>query len=150
MNYEEARQIGPTGPAPGKWNWSTRNDDRIWTSAPCAWPDFVWPDPPLDKPMSEWPKVTPTGRERCDHDTREEAERHHWHDELGRVQLRKIDLDTARQRGRCDVAGCPNWEDYQTRWPDGYQSDSLCEEHATHQTVVALHPFTPGAQVIHS
>jgi hypothetical protein len=135
MNYEQAREIGPDGPAPGKWNWTNFNDSvapNPYTVAPCAWPDFTWPEPPLDKPISQWPKVTPTGRERCDHDTREEAERHHWKYELGRVRLVKLDLDAIRERHRCAVEDC------------------LCEEHATFNTVVELHPFVPGVRSIHS
>jgi hypothetical protein len=152
VNYEQARQIGPDGPAPGKWNWTNLNDGiqkAPYTVDPCAWPDYVRPpvDPMTATYVGGW---APTGRERCDHDTQEEAERHHWRYDLGKVQLTKLDLDALRQRARCDVPECPNWEDYRTRWPGGYVSDSLCEEHATHQTVVGLHPFAPGISEIHS
>ena len=135
VNYEEARQIGPNGPAPGKWNWSNFNDtvqDAPFTAAPCAWPDFE------------------SGRRRCDHDTREEAERHHWEYEVARVQFHRLDLDTLRGRQRCDVPECQNWEDYRTSWPGGFRSDALCTGHANREGVTTIHPFVPGMQSIHS
>lgn len=69
--------------------------------------------------------------------------------DLGRVQLYRLDLVSARSRSHCDVPECPNWEDFRTLWPGGYISDSLCQEHATHATVVELHPFHPGLREIH-
>lgn len=134
MNYEQARQIGPNGPAPGKWNWTNFNDGiapNPYTIAPCRDPDL--------------------GKERCDHDTRQEAERHHWRYEMALVQLVPFDAVGARERYRCDVSDCPNWEDFYTRWPDGYRMDHLCLDHATFQDVVKLHPYDEReVQVIHS
>lgn len=97
-----------------------------------------------DKPTLVWHCI------RCDHETREEAERHHWRHEIAQVRLRKLDLDRIRERERCDWPGCPNWEDYQAHWPGGYRVDSLCTAHATLETVVELHPFEPGISSIHS
>lgn len=131
MNYEEARQIGPDGPNPGKWNWTNYNDsiaEHPYTVPPCISANGI----------------------RCDHETREEAERHHWRYEVANVHLHQLDLDRIRERQRCDWPGCPNWEDYQAHWPDGYRVDSLCTAHATLETVVELHPFEPGISSIHS
>lgn len=131
MNYEQARQVGPDGPAPGKWNWTNFNDgvaDHPYTVEPCREPE--------------------PGKERCDHDTQEEAERHHWKHEVLHIRLVKLDLETLRERFRCDVEGCPNWEEYQAHWPGGYVVDHLCEEH--YDGALTLHPFTPGMRLIHS
>jgi len=139
VNYDQARQIEATG----KWNWTTMNDGAIRTAAPCAYPDFEWPSrfDPINLPK-------PTGRARCDHDTREQAERHHYDDEVRRVRIQKLDLDTLRARHRCAFEGCPRWEDYRAHWPGGYRVDSLCGEHA--ERSAELRPFVPGMQVIHS
>ena len=148
MNYEQARQIGPGGPAPGKWNWTNMNDRRVSTTTPCYYPDFDWAGQRILQDIAEGLRIEPTGRERCDHDTQEEAERHHYDYELSRVKLVKIDLTTARQQNRCDVPECPNWANWEAVWPGGYVRDSLCQEHYNESPT--LHPFRSGVQVIHS
>ena len=160
MNYEEARQIGPSGPAAGKWNWTNMNDsvqEAPFTVAPCAWPDFDWPPFDPKKALADQPKVTPTGRERCDHDTREEAERHHYDYELAGVRIQRVDLSTARSRSKCDVPDCQNWERYQAFWPGGFVVDSLCSPHRfakpgenQPEALRLIHPFVPGSRTIHS
>ena len=141
MNYDQARQNKAGG-----WAWTSMNDGHIRTAGGCV----TWPEcPPVTLKDSIGPNRKPMG-EPHSHETQEEAERCHWRYDLGRVRLNKLDLDTLRQRQRCDVPDCPNWEDFRTRWADGYRQDSLCETHATHETVVALHPFAPGLQEIHS
>jgi hypothetical protein len=143
MNYDEARQLGKDSEAPGKWNWSSMNDRVIRTASPCAYPDYQWPvhfdvlNPP-----------TPTGRERCDHDTREEAERHYYDAQVHGIRMEQLDLDSIRERRRCAVAECPNWEEWRAHWPGGYSIDSLCQQH--HDRAASLHPFVPDLQVIHS
>lgn len=143
MNYDQARQLGADSEAPGKWNWTTMNDGVVWTAPPCAYPEYDWPDhfDVLNPPR-------PTGRPRCDHDTREEAERHYWEDRRDHIREERLDLDTIRERRRCDVPDCPDWEDWRMHWPGGYLVDSLCDRHRFESAV--LHPFTPGLQVIHS
>lgn len=152
MNYEEARQIGPGGPVPGKWNWTNRHDGHISTIEPCAWPDYERPG--IDPVTATYIGWAPTGRERCDHDTREEAERHHHTAALARVTIDVLDLDDIRERRRCHHRGsgdgCREWETHRANWHDGYRWDSLCEEHATFDMVAAIHPFVPGMQKIHS
>jgi hypothetical protein len=153
VNYEQARQIGPDGPAPGKWNWTNLNDSvqpAPYTIAPCAWPDFKWPPFDPSRSLDEQSKVTPTGRERCDHDTQEEAERHHWQYELSHVSPHPIDKATVRQLDRCDHPGCNEWADYTMRWPDSYRQETVCTKHLTVESLVERHPFTPGLQAIHS
>jgi hypothetical protein len=137
MNYEEARQLGETSDAPGKWNWSNRNDDHIYTAAPCAWPDFVV--------MS----IKPTGRERCDHDTREEAERHHWNAEADGMDWRPIDQDTTRTLQRCDFPECQNWSTA-TGWAGGWVRGTYCDDHANADSYRSANPFIPGMQELHS
>lgn len=104
--------------ADGSWAWTTMNDGVLRYAGECG------------------PEAT--------HATQEEAEWCFWHWQLGRVRLVQLDLATLRTRNRCYVTGCQSWEDYQAVWPGGFLRDSLCEEHATHAGVVALHPFTPG------
>ncbi len=148
MNYEQARQIGPDGPAPGKWNWTNYNDSvaaRPYTAAPCLFPDSPIPD--------DWVPGTPVpprdGRERCDHDTQEDAERHRYEYERSNVQFEALNLDTAAERRRCIV--CDDWETHRTRayWPiaDG---ESFCTVHATPDGWREAHPFRPGMTHIHS
>ena len=150
MNYEQARQIGQNGPAPGKWNWTNFNDGiqaEPFTVAPCAWPDYERPSfDPITLKYENW---APTGRERCDHDTQDAAERHHHDWEFQRAALTLIDLDTVPQRNRCDLPGCPNWATFTIRWAhNAWLHDELCDEHADDPT--ALHPFVAGARTIHS
>jgi hypothetical protein len=145
MNYDEARQLGPDEPeASGKWNWTTMNDGAIRTAPPCAYPDFEWPEhfDPLNPP-------TPTGRPRCDHDSREDAELHYWDDQVSRVRILALDLDAIRERRRCAFDD-GEWETHRASWPGGYVVDSLCERHAYPGHVRSLHPFVSGMRVIHS
>lgn len=148
MNYEEARQIGPDGPAPGKWNWTTMNDGHIRTAQPCAWPDFDWSSVTHEAIIAG--SVQPTGRERCDHDTREEAERHQYDAALAKMTIDRLDLDAIRERRRCDAPRCREWESWRANWHDGYRFDHLCDAHADRATVALIHPFVPGIRSMHS
>jgi hypothetical protein len=158
MNYDQARQLGQESDAAGKWNWTSMNDGVVRTAPPCAYPDYEWPErfDPLNPPM-------PTGRLRCDHDTQEEAERHHWRSEMGHARLTEIDLDTADEQHRCQAkpgpriphqtkppdAPCREWASYVITLPGiaGVQF-YVCAAHTTQ--LPNLYPFTPGLQVIHS
>lgn len=138
MNYAQARQIGPEGPAPGKWNWTSVNDGisdgKPYTVEPCRQP---W-----DKP----------GQERCDHPTQEEAERHRWRFELSRMTPTPVDKESARELHRCDMPDCPNWADYSLEAPfyiSGRHND-LCQTHLHPASLEALNPFVPGMQEVHS
>jgi hypothetical protein len=108
MNYEEARQLGAESAAPGKWNWTNMRDGQIWTIAPCDWPDYE--RPAIDPRTAKYIDWAPTGRERCDHDTREEAERHQYDAGLTKVTIDPLDLDDIRERRR--------WP----RWPPSSRS----------------------------
>ena len=142
MNYDEARQLGPESEAPGKWNWTTMNDRVIRTAPPCAWPDFDdWPSDPMAK-------TEPTGRQRCDHDTREDAERHHWTYELDELRIAPVDLDLIRDRHRCSVPDCTEWETHRAH--GAWSLDFLCDRHANRAGLESIHPFAPGSRVIHS
>ena len=150
MNYDEARQLGASSDSPGKWNWSSRNDDHIRTASPCAWPDFVWP-----KNVIDYSTIKPTGRDRCDHDTREEAEHHQYDAALAKVTIDLLALDDIRERRRCDAAGddgkgCREWETHRANWYDGYRTDHLCDDHANVIAVAEIHPFIPGMRSMHS
>jgi hypothetical protein len=141
VNYDQARQN-----TDGGWAWTSMNDGRIRTAGGCV----TWPEgEPVTIEDALGPNPKPMGPPHS-HATKEEAERCHWRYELGKVRLERLDLGTLRQRGRCDVPECPNWEDSRACWPDGYRVDALCEEHATVETVIALHPFEAGMQEIHS
>lgn len=152
MNYDQARQIGPEGPAPGKWNWTSMNDGinngHPYTIAPCLWPDgrSVPPSPLATDPPEH------SGRERCDHETQEEAERHRWRFELSSMTPTKIDKDTATELHRCDAEGCPNWADYSLEAPFyiSPRHNDLCEQHLNPHVLAALHPFVAGWSSIHS
>lgn len=150
MNYDQARQIGPDGPAPGKWNWSSMNDGinggAPYTIAPCRWPDDVPASPLAHDPPEH------TGRERCDHDTQEEAERHRWLYELSSMMPTPIDKDTVRELHRCDVAECPNWSDYSLEAPFyvNPRQNWLCSTHLNPASIQALHPFVAGWASVHS
>ncbi len=148
MNYDQARQLGEESDAPGKWNWSTMNDGVIRTAPPCWFPDFVWPKDDPEGIITG--KIRPSGRPRCDHDTREEAERHHWRHEIDNTEIRQIDLDAARERRRCDYPGCPEWETYRSHVRGWGYGDSMCDAHANRASLGEMHPFHPGTRVIHS
>jgi hypothetical protein len=144
MNYDEARQLGASSNAPGKWNWSSRNDDHIRTASPCAWPDFVWP-----KNVIDYSTIIATGRERCDHDTREDAERHHWNDTAESMDWRPIDQDMTRTLDRCDFPECKAWSTV-TAWSRGWIRGIYCADHANADSYRLAHPFAPGSQEVHS
>ena len=145
MNYEEARQS------------ASSVQPNPYTVAPCAWPDFDWPlFDPTKGLTGGLENIKPTGRERCDHDKREEAEQHHYDHELAQVRVEHLDLNTIRERRRCDVPACENWERYRAHWPGGYLVDSLCAQHAGTDEVTGkagpelVHPFVLGVREIHS
>lgn len=121
------------------------NDDVIRTAPPCFYPDHDWDEGAVYE-AHRMPEMV--GRPRCDHDSRLEAERHYYDDQIARIRVEELDLDLLTTRNRCDFDGCARWEDYRAVWPDGYRIDSFCGEHAYKS--VELHPFTPGMQVIHS
>ncbi len=148
MNYDQARQLAEGSDAPGKWNWSTMNDGVVRTASPCYYPDFDW------NTVSTFEVVIagfkPTGRPRCDHDTREEAEHHYWVHELDRTTIRLLDLDAIHERRRCDFTGCREWETHRAHAAGWGYSDSLCDTHANRASLEGMHPFHPGTRVIHS
>ena len=144
MNYDEARQIE----ASGKWNWTTMNDGRIRTAPPCYYPDFDWEAADVRDAIVRGEKMEPTGRERCDHPDRLSAEQHYWESQLHGIREERLDLDTIRERSRCQVPHCWSWEDWRMHWPGGYVIDSLCDRHRFESG--NLHPFREGIQVIHS
>lgn len=153
MNYDEARQLGADSDSPGKWNWTTMNDGRIRTASPCAWPDYDWSSVPVEVILAG--TASPTGRERCDHDTREAAERHQYDAALAKMTIDRLELDDIRARRRCDAPGddgkgCREWESWRANWHDGYRFDHLCDDHADRATVALIHPFVPGIRSMHS
>lgn len=125
MNYEEARQFEN-----GKWNWTNYNDSVNRDYAYVIWPCR---DPAPDK-------------KRCDHDTREEAERHHWEWEIEHTRIEPWDEESASDRLRCRVKGCPAWQTRTAFWPDGFRAEPLCDEHGP----ADVWPFEPGMRSIHS
>lgn len=143
MNYDQARQLGPESEAPGKWNWTTMNDGVVRTASPCFYPDIDW-----DARRSLAGPETLGGRPRCDHDTREEAERHYWDDQVAHIRIQPIDYASVRELRRCDVGGCADWERFRAQWPGGYVVDSLCDVHRS--SAPTIHPFSSGMAVIHS
>lgn len=121
MNYHQARQLGPESENPGKWNWSTRNGDRIWTAAPCSRPDGS----------------------RDDHDTQEEAERHFYDHEAN--NLREVTYTTAdRCQGPHD--GEAPWTDKSLE-ARLLGHASLCDEHRNADGWRLINPFHPGIQI---
>lgn len=124
MNYEAARQRESNG----RWNWTNMRDGRIWTLLPCGYGALGTT---------------------CDHETKEQAERHHYDHELAGVRFEQLDPDR-RLIHRCDVESCRELETQHAVWPDGYTFDSVCDAHANSETVAGLHPFEPGIEVIHS
>lgn len=147
MNYEQARQLGADSDAPGKWNWSNHHDDSIYTMAPCDWPDYA--RPPFDVVRLEYVGWNPTGRERCDHDTREEADRHHYEHEAATLDWRPIDQDMTRTLQRCDVPDCKGWSTA-TAYGGGWHRGTFCAVHATADGYRLAHPFLAGTQEVHS
>lgn len=144
MNYDEARQIKESG----KWNWTTKNDGAVRTAPPCYYPDFDWDASAVREAVERGERVEPLGRERCDHGDRLAAEQHYWESQLHGVREERLDLDAIRERRRCAVADCSEWETWRMHWPGGYVVDSLCDQHRYESG--NLHPFRPGMQVIHS
>jgi len=130
VNYEQARQLGKDSDAPGCWNWSLRNDDVIYTTWPCHNP-------------------TPE-RERCDHETREEAERHHWEAQAAAIEWHPFDVDAALTLHRCDFPGCGSWADGSYAWFHGWEQGEFCVAHSTPEAWREANPFTPGHSEIHS
>lgn len=144
MNYEQARHIGSEGPAPGAWNWTTARDGAIWTSHPCAWPDS-----PIPADWQPGQELVRTGRERCDHATREEAERHHWDAEIADAPLVAVDVDRADAQYRCRYPECRAWATHAIHW-DGFAWDDVCPEHTGEDARRVIRPFTLGLRVVHS
>lgn len=119
MNYAEARQRK----SDGRWNWTTMNDGRIWTSAPCTGHDDG-------------------------HVTREEAERHFWEYELDSVRRFEIANDDAVTLQRCQI--CSAFTASHVRLADGYTTFMLCPDHQDRASLEQVHPFKAGRQLMHS
>lgn len=132
MNYEEARQIAEDGPAPGKWNWTNLNDSIApypYTIAPCGI----------------------AAGERCDHDTREEAERHRYEWIAERLQEGTL----AEEQRPCELPlgdrTCGQWtQHYLQPFGEAGAWAILCDEHRTAEGWRAVNPFRAEVQVIHS
>lgn len=116
MNYAAARQRQSNG----RWDWTVRNDDRIWRVAPC--------DDHEDG-----------------HATREEAERHHWEYEMARPI--RVFQDPDEQR-KCEV--CSAWTHDRVKQEGDWHQIVLCSEHQTREAIEQLRPFSPGQTVIYS
>lgn len=141
MNYDEAREI------PGKgWHWTTKNAGEIRTAWPCIRrkddaPALTFPLPPYDE--AEWERCGP-------HPTREHAERHFY----------TASLERAWKEGEHDVGwtscrspGCNSPANKALGTDDLGSAMSLkplCDTHRTYDVFVALSPFRPGVQIIHS
>jgi hypothetical protein len=116
MNYAEARQRE----SDKRWDWTVRNDDRIWRSEPCS------------------------GHE-DGHETREEAERHFWEWEM--AQPFSVFVEERHLR-RCEI--CNEWTDARVRMYDGYKTLVLCSIHQNRLSIEQLYPFAPGRALIYS
>jgi len=119
MNYAEARQRQ----SDGRWDWTTRNDDRIWRSSPCS-------------------------AHEDGHATREEAERHHWEYELDNVRRFVVADAGAVTLERCQI--CSVFTASHVRFADGYTMFFLCSIHQDRASLEQVHPFVPCVSIIHS
>jgi hypothetical protein len=117
MNYAQARQRE----SDGRWDWTVRNDDRIWASGPCA--------------------------DHADgHATAEEAERHYWEWEHDPTTYHVGEYAGAQH----ECLACKTWTSSYVRLRDGYTTFVLCPDHQDRASVDQVHPFKAGMQHIYS
>jgi hypothetical protein len=117
MNYAQARQRESNK----RWDWTVRNDDRIWRSGPCA-------------------------AHEDGHATAEEAERHYWEWETDPATYHVGEY--AGTQHECLI--CKAWTSAYVRLRDGYTSFVLCPGHQDRASVEQVHPCTPGMSQIYS
>ena len=136
MNYDEAREIEGNG-----WHWTTMNDGRIRTAAPCV--RYTGdPDLPLGRPTKD------EDFERCEpHATKEEAERHFYDYSVENARERQTDrwMD-------CAVCDGPTKRLFGTAGMGLLFSGGVpfCDEHFSKDALRELLPFTAGIRLMHS
>lgn len=138
MNYDGARELKDGG-----FKWSRENGGEVFTIAPCRWhtgdeSDPLWYLRPYR--AEDWAECEP-------HATREEAERHFYDYSLGQVKEQAVSWTS------CSVSGCPAPASRAlgTQGLSLYFSlTPLCDQHLSADTLVALYPFEPGLQLVHS
>lgn len=116
MNYAQARQRE----SDGRWDYTVRNDDRIWRTGYCA-------------------------DHEDGHATKEEAEKHFYDYELDQPFRIYEDIN---QQAKCVV--CGEWTQNRVMLYDGYTTYILCKDHQTKEDLMKVRPFTPGMSSIYS
>lgn len=116
MNYYKARQRVHDK----RWDWTCMNDGRIWKSPPCT-------------------------EHEDGHPSEEEAERHFYAHELGRLRETSLGWDA---QVRCEAPGCREWTE---RGLVGIRYFTtpiyLCRAHRSRKVVEALHPYVEGLEI---
>lgn len=137
MNYDEARQTADgTG-----WHWTTKNDGRIRTAAPCL--RYVGsPDASYDSPYrkEDWELCEP-------HATKEEAERHFYDWCLSEVK------EVACSWASCRYPSCDQPANKALgNSPFGmlFSQLPLCDDHRNAESLQLITPFRPGLTLMHS
>ena len=135
MNYDEARQTKD-----GVWHWTTMNDNVVRTAAPCIQLE--------DIPIEEIGTKTINVLGRCNHVTKEEAERHFYEYCFEPEQIRE---DTNMHWLDCAKCGAPTKRLLGNRglW-SLINQDPLCDEHFGVEILKELHPFHINIKLIHS
>lgn len=115
MNYHQARQRK----SDGRWDWSTRNDESIWTAMPCS-------------------------NHEDGHGTAEDAERHFYDYEA--ANLREMHTASA---SRCEGLhdGDAPWTDRALKSRLYGSLAYLCDEHRNREGWERVNPFRPGIQI---
>lgn len=137
MNYAQPRQVDSEADRPdaGKWRWTVRNDNDIWTDVACTVPcpagdctgGRAWDDVSQNDQKCE----TCHGRGRVaddGHDTAEEAAEHYRQWQIENVEWHVIVAAEARQLNRCKMCD-KHTASYMTVKGDAYSHNVVCPDH---------------------
>ena len=118
MNYCEARQRDDGS---GLWDWTTKNDNYVWRSAPCT--------------------------EECKHTSADEACKHFYEYCLGQVVVHT----TSDAQYKCAICGTWTSKSLgNAHLGYVFSPVFLCEAHLNRESLVSVHPFQGAFQVMHS
>lgn len=146
MNYDEARQIAPTPDSLGGWHWTTMNDGRIRTAAPCR----LYTGPVRSVADMMRAPVRGSDFTTCaPHETREEAERHFYDYSREEAMAHEVDISWSN----CRYPECKNPANHALgvgRLDLFGSLTPLCDDHRNANGWEAANPFYTPMFLMHS
>lgn len=119
MNYAQARLRSDGS---GYWDWTTKNGDLIWRSAPCS--------------------------QECKHETSEDAERHFYEHSLASVEESDYEGEWRCDFKGCEKRTSKGLGNASLSLT--FRTTLLCDEHRNKESLRIILPFKADLRLIHS